>query len=71
MQTTIFRKIDKKTINKMLNDGKIYIKYFRLVEDGYCQIDIRHGEEESPETLFDNELKLLKTNKLKNNVSNN
>jgi hypothetical protein len=65
MQTTIFRKIDKKTMNKMFDDGKIYIKYFRLVADNYYQIDIRHGEEESPETLFDNELKLLKTNKIK------
>jgi len=65
MQTTIFRKIDKKTINKMLIDGKIYIKYLRLMAGGYCQIDIRHNEEENPETLFDNALKLLKTNKTK------
>ena len=62
MQTTIFRKIDKKTINKMFDEGKIYIKYFASVADDYYQIDIRHGEEENPETLFDNELKLFKTN---------
>ena len=46
----------------MFDEGKIYIKYFASVADDYHQIDIRHGEEENPETLFDNELKLLKTN---------